>query len=175
MTRSLLSDAALAELEEIAAASPPGAFAEFGVYQGGAAVKLAAIAREQGREIYLFDTFCGMPFAGPKDRHVVGDFADTSVEAVSMLIPDAVIVQGVFPGSLENRGVQLPSLAFVRVDADQYESLAAAIRIFPSAMVSGGVMVFDDYGALPGATEAVRDWGAPIEITRNGKALWRKP
>jgi O-methyltransferase len=114
-----------------------------------------------------------MPFAGPKDRHQVGDFADTSYDAVRALIPDAIFVQGVFPGSLG--GLRLPPLAFVHVDADQYDSLAAAIQVFPPLMVTGGAMLFDDYGVLPGATEAVRDWGAPIERTRNEKALWRKP
>jgi hypothetical protein len=63
----------------------------------------------------------------------------------------------------------------VHVDADQYDSLRAACEIFPPLMVSGGVMVFDDYGHLAGATQAVRDWAQPIEITENGKALWRKP
>jgi O-methyltransferase len=172
---SLLSDSALAELEEIAAAAPAGAFAEFGVYQGGAAVVLAAIARRQGRVLYLFDTFCGMPFAGPKDRHPVGDFADTSYELVRGLIPDAIMVPGVFPASLDASGLQPVPLAFVHVDADQYDSLTDAIRVFPPLMVSGGVMLFDDYGCVPGATEAVNDWGAPIERTRNEKALWRKP
>lgn len=173
--QSLLSDDALAELEEIAANAPAGAFAEFGVYQGGAAVKLAAIARRQGRALYLFDTFCGIPFAGQHDRHVVGDFADTSYQAVRTLIPDAIMVQGVFPGSLEEHGIGLPELAFVHVDADQYESITDATRIFPPAMARGGAMLFDDFGALPGATRAVRDWGEPVQITRNGKALWRKP
>jgi O-methyltransferase len=175
MADSLLSHAALGELAAIAAAAPPGAFAEFGVYQGGVAQRLAAIARAQGRALYLFDTFTGIPFSGEHDRHQVGDFSDTSLEAVRALIPDAIIIPGIFPQSLELHSCTPAPLAFVHVDADQYESLRAAIKIFPPLMVSGAAMLFDDYGCLPGATRAVREWGEPIQISANGKALWLKP
>jgi O-methyltransferase len=172
---SLLPSYALAELLELARSAPAGNFAEFGVYKGGAAQHLATIACEQGRRLYLFDTFTGIPYAGPHDSHAAGDFGDTSLEAVRELIPDATIVPGIFPQSLAVHRVQPEALAFVHVDADQYESLTAAAFVFPRFMVRGGLMLFDDYGIIPGATKAVHDWGQPIEITRAGKALWRRP
>jgi O-methyltransferase len=166
----------MAELLELARSAPAGNFAEFGVYKGGAAQHLATIARERGCRLYLFDTFTGIPYAGPHDSHAAGDFGDASLEAVRELIPDATIVPGIFPHSLLEHGSPSPaSLAFVHVDADQYESLTAAAFVFPHLMVPGGLMLFDDYGYIPGATKAVHDWGQPIEITRAGKALWRKP
>lgn len=171
MAESLLGSHTLDVLCRIARASPPGAFVEFGVYKGGAAERLAVIARAQGRQLFLYDTFAGMPFQGPDDSHRVGEFADTSAEEVQALIPDAVVVAGVFPASL----VKMPPLGFVHVDADQYESVAAACRVFPPLMVKGGVIVFDDYKCLPGATRAVEEWGEPFELTAQGKAMWRKP
>lgn len=170
MAQSLLNDTTLAVLCGIAAACPPGAFVEFGVYQGGAAEKLAEVARAQKRALYLYDTFAGMPFKGDDDYHPVGDFADTSAEAVKRLIPDAIVVAGVFPASL----VKMPPIAFVHVDADQYQSVKDATRVFPPLMVKGGVMVFDDYKCLDGATRAVEEWGQPFELTAQGKAMWRK-
>jgi hypothetical protein len=41
-------------------------------------------------------------------------------------------------------------------------------------MVSGGLIIFDDYGYLPGVTQALHDWGEPFERTAFGRALWRK-
>jgi O-methyltransferase len=169
---SLLPQRVLAELLELAALAPAGHFAEFGVYRGGTAFYLAEIARAQARRIYLFDTFTGIPVSGPHDTHKVGEFADTSLESVRELIPDAIIVPGIFPDSLEDFTVA--PLAFVHVDADQYESIAASTKYFPPRMVPGGVMIFDDYGVLSGATRAIHEWGEPIEVTKRGKALWRK-
>jgi O-methyltransferase len=172
---SLLTTHALGELLELARSSPAGNLAEFGVYKGGAAQHLATLGREQGRRLYLFDTFTGIPYAGPHDSHVAGDFGDTSFEAVRALIPDATIVPGIFPQSLAAHRMEPQALAFVHVDADQYDSLTAAAFVFPRFMVPGGLMLFDDYGCIAGATKAVHDWGQPIVITRAGKALWRKP
>lgn len=175
MTDSLLNPHTLDTLVAIAEGAPNGNFAEFGVYKGGSAARLAVVARAQSRVLYLFDTFTGIPFKGPIDGHNVGDFNDTSVDLVRAAIPDAVIVEGIFPDSLFRMKDPPHRLAFVHVDADQYESVRAAIEQFPRYMVQGGIMVFDDYNCLDGATKAIQDWGARLEITAQGKALWRKP
>lgn len=186
VAQSLLPLPVLVELLQIAASTPVGDFAELGVYRGGAAQYLAKVARtrrlpwdhggasdNQG-DLYLFDTFTGIPFKGVHDTHEVGDFDDTSYEAVRALIPDAIIVQGIFPESVEQSGINPKPFAFVHVDADQYESTVAATRYFPPLMASGGVIVFDDYGYLPGVTQALHEWGEPFERTAHGRALWRK-
>jgi O-methyltransferase len=174
MPLSLLHPEALLELLELAGGTPPGAFAEFGVYQGGAAFAMARLARAQARALFLLDTFTGIPYAGPHDHHRPGDFKDTSAAAVQRMIPEAHMIVGVFPESLAGHPPLAP-LAFVHVDADQYASLRAAIQVFPPLMVPGGVMLFDDYGCLEGATRAVLEWSEPVQITRHGKAYWRKP
>ncbi len=167
--RSAISERAVENLCNYAALSPPGCFVELGVYRGGSAIKLAEVARAQGRELYLFDTFQGIPFSDPIDAHKVGDFGDTDIDAVKRAIPDAVLVQGVFPESL----IKMPPIAFVHVDADQYRSVKAACEIFPPQMVHGGVMLFDDYGCLEGATKAVHEHFSNIERTAHGKAVVR--
>lgn len=127
---------------------------EFGVYRGGSAWHLAQVAREQGRKLYLFDTFSGMPFQDiEKDRVPVGRFSDTSVEDVQSLIPDAILCPGVFPGSM----VDLPPIAFAHVDCDQYQSVRDAWRVFSPLMVQGGAMIFDDVQIVNGARVAFEE------------------
>ena len=167
--RSAISEQAIEDMCGHAAQAPSGCFVEFGVYRGGSAIKLAEVARLQGRALYLYDTFTGIPLADEIDSHVVGDFFDTSVESVRQAIPDAIVVQGIFPESI----IDMPPIAFVHVDADQYRSVKAACEIFPPLMVDNGVMVFDDYGCLDGATKAVHEHFTNIERTRHGKALVR--
>jgi hypothetical protein len=159
----------------LARTSPVGAaFAELGVYKGGAAVEFACIARERMVPIYLFDTFTGIPFQDEGDGHKVGDFGDTSVEAVREAIPDAIIVKGIFPDSLLE--VALPRFSFVHVDCDQYRSVQAACAVFSPLMIPGGLMLFDDYNQLASATRAVDEAALfPLHSTPHGRAFWRKP
>lgn len=151
---SLINPEQLVHLVRLAADTPPGGWAEVGVYKGGSAVKLAAAAREQGRMLWLFDTFTGIPCRHALDsHHKIGDFADTSVEAVRELIPDAAIVVGDCRTTLAD--TDTGPLAFVHVDCDQYESVLACIQQLVPRMVRGGVMWFDDYRCTDGATFAV--------------------
>ena len=125
-----------------------------GVYKGGSAWHLARVARAQGRALYLYDTFSGMPFAEEGDSHRVGDFSATSLKDVQQAIPDAICVSGVFPDSL----VDMPPVAFAHVDCDQYRSIRDCINeLYHKRMVSGGIMVFDDYPFLPSAIRAVEE------------------
>lgn len=150
-------------LAAVAWAMPPGCIVELGVYKGGSARYLAEIARGQGRKLYLYDTFAGIPVRDPIDTHRIGDFADTSMQAVAEAVPDAVLVPGVFPDSL----IEMPPIAFCHVDADQYQSVKAACERLGPLMAKGGVMVFDDYGQLAGATRAV-DECFPGRIDKSG-------
>jgi len=152
MARSLICQNTIAQMCTLAAATPPGVFIEFGVYQGGSARALADVAEAQGRALHLFDTFTGIPFAHPGDGHAVGDFADTDEAAVRALIPAAVFHVGTFPQTMPPG---LPGIAFAHIDADQYQSIADAIDRFGPLMVPGSVMWFDDCGSLQSADRAV--------------------
>lgn len=153
----------------LAEMSPPGCFVELGVWYGGSAYYLATIAREQGRKLYLYDTFTGIPYQDTADGHAVGDFADTSIEAIKLLIPDAIIVPGIFPLSL----IPMPPVAFVHVDMDQYRAIKDACFSMPPLMVDGGIMFFDDYNYnwLPNVKKAVDDiFGNNVNILAEGRA-----
>jgi hypothetical protein len=170
--QSLISANALNELKQEAFDTPAGCFVEVGVYKGGSAAVLADVARVQARSLWLFDTFTGIPHADPGcDVHKVGDFGDASLEEVKRAIPDAVCIAGIFPGTLPD---DLPPVAFAHLDCDQFESVHAAALALEPYMVSGGVMVFDDYDVLPGARLAVEElFAGRIEISAQGKARVR--
>lgn len=166
---SLLNDDSLRYMAELASACPPGAFVEVGVYQGGSAAVLADVAEQQGRSLYLYDTFTGIPMYEPAngDSHRVGDFSDTSLEAVRALVPKAVILPGLFPDTLVDMG----PIAFAHIDADQYRSVKDSIASLWPQIVPGGAMLFDDYKCLDGATRAVDEaFGYDLPVTKNGKA-----
>ena len=153
----------------LAADTPPGAFAELGVFRGGSAWHLARVARAQGRELFLYDTFTGIPWKSVWDAHNIGDFHETSAAEVREVIPDAIFCVGTFPETFIEA-----AYAFVHVDADQHPSIVAACERFGPCMVKGGVMVFDDYTALPGATRAVDEcFAGRVLVGPEGKAYVR--
>ena len=161
---TLASKETIKELLNVANETPEGSFAEVGVYQGGTAYYLSLLAEKQKRNIYLYDTFSGIPYKDEIDQHDVGDFKDTSYKEVKNLIPYAKVIQGIFPES----AVEMGKIAFVHIDCDQYRSIVESVEYLKPKMIKGGVMWFDDYGCLEGATKAVHDlFGNNIEIISN--------
>lgn len=150
-----------------------GPIVEVGVYQGGSAYELEHVAYMKSVDLHLFDTFTGMPFARDEDTHKVGDFSDTSVEAVQRLVPRAKIYPGVFPATLPET---LNRIGFVHVDVDQYQSTYDAIKHLWWRVRSGGVMWFDDCELAP-ALRAIHEL-MPYNLLQQGPQgrLWaRKP
>lgn len=171
---SLIHTEAIAEMCEIAAATPYwGCFVEVGVYKGGSAWHLAAMARRQGRDLHLFDTFTGIPFKGVLDDHNVGDFGDCTAESVRAAIPDAKVHVGIFPTTLP---INLGDVAFVHVDCDQYRSVKDCIASLWPRMLIGAVMLFDDWECTRGATRAIEEALASeqAKFTKANKLYVRK-
>lgn len=138
---------------DLASKCPDGAFAEVGVYKGGSAWHLAKVAREQGRKLYLYDTFEGTPVAAKGDEHDMGDFYDCPVDAVQEAIPDAVIVKGIFPDTFID-----DQIAFAHIDCDQYWSVYQSCKTIWPRVVHGGIMVFDDPPFVTAAAKAVTNF-----------------
>jgi O-methyltransferase len=150
---SLIGERDLADMIAMAAGTPGGCFVEVGVYRGGSAWRLMQIAKVQARELYLYDTFTGIPHKDSIDAHNIGDFADTTLEHVQALIPEAHTVAGLFPGS----AIAMPPIAFAHLDCDQYQSVRESAEFLAPRMVPGGVIWFDDSPCLTGARIAVTE------------------
>jgi hypothetical protein len=168
---TLISKESLRSMMRAAYASPPGDFVEVGVWRGGSANCLSAIAEQQKRRIWLYDTFAGLPYADEIDTHKAGEFADCDIEEVRVLCPNATIVKGVFP---ESADPEMAGIAFAHIDVDQYRAVRETALYLQPLMVKGGAMLFDDYDFLVGAKLAVDElYGRKSIELHNGKALVR--
>lgn len=151
---------------EVARATPSGCIVEVGVYKGGTGWFLARLCMDQNRPLFLYDTFTGIPHEDPVDSHHIGDFADTSFETVRALIPRAITIAGVFPRS----AVDMPPIAFVHLDCDQYRSVKESAEYLIPRMVRHGVIWLDDSPALAGANQAARElFGDRLQLSETGK------
>jgi len=130
-----------------------GDFAECGVYRGGSAFLTASTLAKSGvrkeTPLHLFDTFQGMPSTANADPSGIkeGHFGDTSLSAVQEYLRPFPFVRfhpGYIPATLEP--VRDSRFAFVHIDVDLYQSTRDCLDFFYDRMVSGGAMVFDDYG-----------------------------
>lgn len=162
---SIVNEDSLIYMCDEARKLPAGCLVEVGVYKGGSAWHLAKVAREQDRDLHLFDTFAGIPCKKDIDTHVIGDFGDTDLETVRAQLPDAIFHVGNFPETLPD---DLRDIAFVHADCDQYESVKAVCEHLYPRLIKGGIIVFDDYYALAGAKAAIdemfgdRVWVSPF-------------
>jgi O-methyltransferase len=137
---------------------------ECGVYKGGTAALMASCMHEAklSKKLYLFDTFEGMPETDlEKDWHKKGDFSDTSIEAVKDFVgfPEMVnFRKGLLP--LTFQGLENTRFCFAHIDLDIYRSIWDALEFIWPRLVTGGFIIFDDYGfpSCPGAREAVDEF-----------------
>ena len=135
---------------------------EVGVYKGGSGLLLSSIFKDD-TTIFLVDTFNGMPEVNQFDNvHIEGDFYDTSYEAVSELFngkENVNVIQDTFPSEktefLKNKKFKL-----VHLDVDIYDSYKNSLEFLHPLMVSGGVIVCDDYdaGSCLGAKKAIDEF-----------------
>jgi O-methyltransferase len=140
-------------------AGATGDFAEIGVFQG---LSAEVICRAKGdNELWLFDTFEGMPQVGFQDTlFEVGTYKG-SLEAVkNRLSPwkGVHIVKGLFPQSATP--VFEKQFAFVHLDVDIYESTRGALEFFYDRMIKGGIIISHDYGQAAGVKRAFDEFFA---------------
>lgn len=162
----------------------PGAFVESGVWMGGSSMAAALTLVKNGvsdREMYLFDTFEGIPAPGEHDRLIGHDrsvsewweeenskpgaapFLDAPVDTVraNMALTgynlDRVhllpgLVQDTIPASAPEQ------IAFLRLDTDWYESTKVEMEELFPRLSPGGVLIVDDYGFTEGSRKAVDEF-----------------
>lgn len=126
-----------------------GDVAEVGVHKGRSAKLIALTSEKFDKNVYLFDTFTGMPETDPgKDNfYRKGAFNDTSLAEVQEFLSDCknvTIYPGFFPDTAEP--ISDKTFSFVHVDVDIYRSVLDSCQFFYPRLVSQGMMVFDDPG-----------------------------
>ncbi len=129
-----------------------GAILEVGVWKGGSGILMATRAEQTGQDaaVYLCDTFTGIVKTSDRDNHHLdGDFNDTSAaqvkaDVLSRGLDRVAVLKGVFPE--ETAALVGVPLKLAHIDVDVYESARSTFAWIWPRMVSGGVIVFDDYG-----------------------------
>jgi len=126
--------------------------AEAGVLMGGSA-RLICEAKGDA-DLHLFDVFetlqRGVGESGPGTETAIrehfGTVHGTMAQVERLLAPydNVHFHPGVFPGSVPNRLAET-SYSFVHIDLDLEPCIADALAYFHPRMVSGGIIIGDDY------------------------------
>jgi len=127
-----------------------GDFAEVGVYKGGSA-EIIAVNKNENKNLYLFDTFEGMPEADVSvdNFHKKNDFNDTSYLDVCLGLKcckNVFIYKGLFPNEHGDK-IKDKKFSLVHIDVDIYKSYIDCFNFFYPKMVDGGIIILDDYAS----------------------------
>jgi hypothetical protein len=169
----------------------PGAVVECGVWRGGSSMLAASTLLAAGdvRDLWLYDTFEGMPPPGEEDfAPQLGMHADELLTRDDALGQGTRAVAGLdevranmarvdYPdervryvkGKVEETipGEAPAQIALLRLDTDWYESTRhELVHLYPR-LESGGVLIIDDYGWWEGARKAVDEYFAEQAILLN--------
>lgn len=153
----------------------PGAFVECGVFRGGLCGMMGEMLAGTDRHIYLFDTFSGMSEPTEEDTRVRnGRAAMETFRARSswcngpLDVVKATMARSGFPehrthyvvGKVEDTLPQFdsPPIAVLRLDTDWYESTKAELEFLFDHVVTGGLVIVDDYSAWTGSRKAVDEF-----------------
>ena len=168
------------------ALSLPGAIVECGIFKGASFVRFASFDFLLGtvkRRIIGFDTFGEFPQGEDKDDHkVLGNFLkaagsqsiakDQLKEVLDMknLGQEVELIKGDINETVPQLVKDNPEIqiALINLDTDIYKpSLTVLEYLFPK-LVSGGVLILDDYNVHRGETQAVNEYfsGQDIQIQK---------
>lgn len=167
----------------IVRADIPGAIVECGVWRGGSAMVMARSLLRNGdrsRDIYLYDTYEGMPKPTSADVRDTGevaftkyrrtldangrsDWAVATIDEVSQNVASTGYpkdrtyavkgeVETTIPGTAPAR------IALLRLDTDFYSSTLHELTHLYWRMAPGGIVLLDDYGEWLGSKRAVDEF-----------------
>ncbi len=151
-----------------------GSFVECGVFQGGSVATMCLTLMQVGdtsRDIYLYDTFEGMTEPTDADVDLNGTAAKKQVHLKCVCDLETVkrnvlstgypserlhFVQGRVEDTIPR--VSPDTIALLRLDTDWYESTRhELVHLYP-LLVTGGVLLIDDYGHWRGCRQAVDEF-----------------
>jgi len=160
-----------------------GAFVECGVFMGGSIIAILRTLLFLGvtnRDIYLFDTFEGMPKPDENDIFYTGDSASTLfdffrgsgnssnwVRADLDSVKERVLatgypkerihfVKGMVEDTLPRQAPE--QVALLRLDTDFYRSTKhELVHLYPK-ISRNGLLILDDYGVFRGAQQATDEY-----------------
>lgn len=158
-----------------------GAFVECGVWRGGSAAVMAAVAARarSGRKVWLFDSFEGLPEPTALDGSAAATYAGMrsggklrSIEQLVAPLDDVrevmrrvgvderalAIRKGWFQDTLPLARGEIGPIALLRLDGDWYESTRVCLEQLYDQVAAGGAVVIDDYDYWEGCRRAVDEF-----------------
>ncbi len=157
-----------------------GDIVECGVWRGGsmmmAALTLLTLG-DTGRRLVLFDTFAGHPRPDPdrdskanydewarrRRTEQSSDWAYASIEEVRANIESTgypmarvVLIKGVVEETIVPNAPEV--IALLRLDTDWYRPTVHELEQLYPRLTNRGVLIIDDYGAMPGVKQAVDEY-----------------
>ncbi len=153
-------------VDEVCKLEEKGALLEVGVWRGGTSGIIGKRLEMLGSSetLYAADTFTGVVKSSNLDSHYNdGEHADTNIEIVEKLLyqdlklNNVKILKGIFPDDTQHLIPAATKFSFCHVDVDVYKSAEGILDWIWDRMIAGGIVVFDDYGAITcdGITEYV--------------------
>jgi SAM-dependent methyltransferase len=147
----------------------PGDFVECGTARGGCAalMGLTSQARQAARNIWVFDTFEGLPPPSPDDpeyeyaKSKVGTCRGDLEEVQGLLrrlglLERTRLVKGLFQDTVPMTDVG--QIALLHLDGDWYESTRVCLEHLYDKVAPGGIIQIDDYGHWAGARKALHEF-----------------
>ncbi len=183
-----------------------GSFVECGVAQGSQVGAMLQALKENKtkRNVFLFDSFEGIPLCGPKDtsqpgigapKHDVNEPMSKRLTSSGISIGtiqqikdnfikwgldsrDCVFIKGWFQDTVRHWANEIEPVAILRLDGDLYESTKVCLYAFYEKVVPGGYVIIDDYG-LTGCKRAVDEFmpnGFKYKVVPNTQTViwWKK-
>ena len=161
-----------------------GAIVECGVWRGGSimvAIATLNLLKSRDREIFLFDTFEGLPKPDPildvdiwdnkghdgwilearspeSSNWAYSSLNDVRSNVLGLGYPEKLVhfVKGMVERTIP--GQSPDKIALLRLDTDWHSSTKHVLENLFPALVPGGVLIMDDYGHFMGARKAADDY-----------------
>ncbi len=164
-----------------------GDFVECGVFAGTQIAAMALANQNSGmkKKIHLFDSFIGIPQAGPNDDETItscigkgggkGSLATTGISVCSVKAVQGHMREwginsnqllyhiGWFQDVVPLAAKKIKKIAILRLDGDLYESTKVCLNYLHPLVPKNGYVIIDDY-ALTGCRKAVDEYHLQIGI-----------
>ncbi|MFT5126017.1 MAG: hypothetical protein ACI9TH_004219 [Kiritimatiellia bacterium] len=159
----------------------PGHVVECGVFKAASFIRFATfreiLESPHSRKLIGFDAFGKFPEQGnAHDQAFVERFEGAAGEGISTDELEKVmehkgfgnyeLVQGNILQTVPDYVTAHPELkiALLHIDTDVYEPASVILNNLYDRVVSGGLIVFDDYATVPGETQAVDEFFADKDV-----------
>ena len=154
----------------------PGDIVECGVFKGASLIRFATyreiLESQFSRKIIGFDAFGKFPHhvSMDSDKEFIKRFETEAGDGISKEDLESILeykkfqnislIKGLIPDTFFEYFLAHPAtqIALLHIDVDVYETTKACLDNLYERVVKGGIIVFDDYGQVEGATKAVNEF-----------------